>query len=185
MESTEERPAPATREIFFTFLRITLLAFGNALSWVHRGVVVDRKWLTEEQFAETLALCQFLPGPNITNFAVIVGWRFRGAAGAIAALTALIVPPTIILTILGAFYDRVADVPIVRGIFNGLSAAAAGLLVALVVRLLLVLAKSRPAITLPTTALSFGVVFGGILSVPLALVTLGPISVALAWFRRT
>ncbi len=176
---------PTTREIFFTFLRITLLAFGNALSWVHRGIVVDRKWLTEEQFAETLSLCQFLPGPNITNFAVIVGWRFRGAPGALAALTALIVPPTLILTLLGAFYDRVADVPVVRGAFNGLSAAAAGLLVVLVVKLLTVLAKSRPAITLPTAALSFAVVVAGILSVPLALITLGPLSVALAWQRRT
>jgi chromate transporter len=184
MERTEG-PPPTTREIFFTFLRITLLAFGNALSWVHRGVVLDRRWLTEEQFAETLALCQFLPGPNITNFAVIVGWRFRGAAGALAALTALIVPPTIILTVLAAFYDRVADVPLVRGVFNGMSAAAAGLLVTVVVRLLMVLVKTRPAITLPTTALSFGVVFGGILSVPLALITLGPLSVALAWFRRS
>jgi chromate transporter len=172
---------PTTREIFLTFLRITLLAFGNALAWVHRGLVTDRGWLTEDQFAETLSLCQFLPGPNITNLAVIVGWRFRGAAGAVAALGALIVPPTIILMILGAFYENVANVPLVRGAFNGLSAAAAGL----VVKLVRSMVKTRPAITVPTALLSFALVLGGVLSVPVALLAVGVPSVALAWLRRT
>ncbi len=97
----------------------------------------------------------------------------------------LIAPPTLILIVLGAFYDRVADVPIVRGAFNGLAAAAAGLLVVLVVKLIQGMVKTRPAITLPTAALSFAVVFGGVLSVPLALIAIAPFSVALAWFRRT
>jgi chromate transporter len=175
---------PTTREIFLTFLRITLLAFGNALAWVHRGLVTERGWLTEDQFAETLSLCQFLPGPNITNLAVIVGWRFRGAAGSAAALGALIVPPTIILMILGAFYENVANVPVVRGAFNGLSAAAAGLLVVLVVKLVRSMLKTRPAITAPTAALSCALVLGGVLSVPVALLALGVPSVALAWLRR-
>ncbi len=87
----DARPVPATREIFFTFLRITLLAFGGAIAWVHRTVVVEKRWLTEEEFGETLSLCQFLPGPNITNFAVVVGMRFRGLAGALAGLAGLIV----------------------------------------------------------------------------------------------
>jgi chromate transporter len=175
---------PTTREIFFAFLRITVLAFGNAMSWVHRGLVYDRKWLSEEQFAQTLSLCQSLPGPNITNFAVIAGWRWRGLPGALAAITALIVPPTILLTILGAFYDRVADIPVVRGVFNGLAAAAAGLFIVILVKSLIVCARTRPVTALATVALSCAAIVGGVLSVPLALVTLGPLSIALAWLRR-
>ncbi len=177
-------PPPTTRDIFFAFFRITVLAFGNAMSWVHRGLVYDRKWLTEDEFAQTLSLCQSLPGPNITNFAVIAGWRWRGWAGACAAITALIVPPTILLTILGAFYDRVADIPVVRGAFNGLAAAAAGLFIVILVKSLIVCARSRPVTALATVAVSCAAIVGGVLSVPLALVTLGPLSIALAWFRR-
>jgi chromate transporter len=175
---------PTTREIFFTFFRITMLAFGGAIAWVHRGLVVDRKWLTEREFAETLSLCQFLPGPNITNFAVVVGMRFRGVRGAVAALAALIVPPMFILIGIGVLYERIAHVAAVRGALNGLSAAAAGLFVVLLVNLLRSLARSRPAVNLPIAAASFAAVLSGVFSIPLALIALGPISIAVAWFRR-
>jgi chromate transporter len=176
--------APTTREIFFAFFRITMLAFGGAIAWVHRGLVVERKWLTEHEFAETLSLCQFLPGPNITNFAVVVGMRFRGVRGALAALGALVVPPMFILIAIGVIYEHVAGVAAVRGALNGLSASAAGLFVVLLVNLMRGLVRSRPAVNIPVAAASCALVLSGFLSIPLALLTLGPISIAAAWFRR-
>lgn len=175
---------PTTREIFFTFLRITMLAFGGAIAWVHRAIVIDRQWLSEAEFAETLSLCQFIPGPNITNFAVVVGMRFRGIRGAVAALLALILPPMCILIAVGSLYVQIAGVAAVRGALHGLSAAAAGLFVVLLVNLCRTLLRSRPAVSLPITAASWGLVLGGVLSVPLALLALAPISVAFAWFRK-
>jgi chromate transporter len=175
---------PTIREIFFTFFRITMLAFGGAMAWVHRALVVDRRWLTDREFAETLSLCQFLPGPNITNFAIAVGMRFRGVRGGLAAITALIVPPTIMLIAIGALYERITGVAAVRGALNGLSAAAAGLFLVLVINLLRTLVRSRPTVTIPVAAASFALVLGGVLSIPIALVTLGPISIAIAWLRR-
>lgn len=175
---------PTTREIFFTFLKITMLAFGGAIAWVHRSLVVEKRWLTEHEFAETLSLCQFLPGPNITNFAVAVGGRFRGVRGALAALSALLVPPTIIIIGIATLYDRFSAIPAVRGALNGLSAAAAGLLCVLLIKLLTTMIKSRPAVRVPIAALSCASVLSGLLSIPLALVTLGPASIALAWFRK-
>jgi chromate transporter len=175
---------PTTREIFFAFFRITMLAFGGAIAWVHRALVVERKWLTEHEFAETLSLCQFLPGPNITNFAVVVGMRFRGVRGALAAVGALILPPTLVLIGVGALYDHINGIAAVRGALHGLSAAAAGLFIVLLVKLLRTLVGSRPAVTLPVAAASFALVVTSILSIPVALLTLGPISIALAWKRR-
>lgn len=175
---------PTTREIFFAFFRITMLAFGGAIAWVHRSLVVERKWLDEREFAETLSLCQFLPGPNITNFAVAVGLRFRGVRGACAALGALIIPPMCILIAIGVLYDHIVGLAAVRGALNGLAACAAGLFIVLLVNLLRTLARTRPAVTLPIATVSFAAVLGGFLSVPLALLTLGPLSIAVAWFRR-
>lgn len=181
-----ERPAPAptVREIFFTFLKITMLAFGGAIAWVHRSIVVEKGWLSESEFAETLSLCQFLPGPNITNFAVVVGMRLNGLRGTLAALLALIVPPTIILIGVGAIYDKISGIAAIRGALNGLSAAAAGLFCVLVVKLFIVLLKMRPGITLPIAALSCASILAGVFSIPLALLTFGPISIAFAWFKR-
>jgi chromate transporter len=178
------KSVPTTREIFFAFFRITMLAFGGAMGWVHQALVVERKWLTEQEFAETVSLCQFLPGPNITNFAVALGMRFRGVPGAIAAIGALIVPPTIILIGVGALYEQISAVTAIRGALRGLSAAAAGLFVVLMVQLLRTLVRTRPAVSLPIAATSFGLVISGVLSVPLALLALGPVSIAFAWFRR-
>lgn len=175
---------PTTREIFFTFLRMTLTAFGGAIGWAHRTVVIDRAWLSEREFAETLSLCQFVPGPNITNFAVAVATRFRGWRGALAAMVALVVPPMCILIVVGALYARITGVAAVRGALNGLSAAAAGLLLVMFYSVLRTLVRSRPAVTVPIALASFVVVVSGALSVPLALLALGPVSVALAWFRR-
>jgi len=94
------------------------------------------------------------------------------------------VPPTILLTILGAFYDRVADIPVVRGAFNGLAAAAAGLFIMICVKSLIVCAKERPVTALATVAISCASIVAGVLSVPLALAILAPPSIALAWLRR-
>src|ERR1700735_1608436 len=134
---------PTTREIFLTFFRITMIAFGGAIAWVHRSIVVQKKWLTDREFAETLSLCQFLPGPNITNFAISVGVRFRGTRGALAAVLGLVVPPTILLIGVGAIYENLTGIAAVRGALNGLSAAAAGLFVLLVINLLRTLIRSR------------------------------------------
>lgn len=175
-------PRPTTWEIALAFLRITILAFGGAIIWVHRSMVVDRKWLDEQEFAETLALCQFLPGPNITNFAVAVGARFRGVRGAVAGLLALIVPPAIILTLIGALYDRIESVAAIRGALHGLSAAAAGLFIAMLITLVRTAARTRPAVNLPIALASCALVLSGVFSIPLALFTLGPISVACAWW---
>jgi chromate transporter len=180
----QPRPIPTTRDLFFTFLKITLLAFGGAIAWVHRAIVVDNAWLSEEEFAETLSLCQFIPGPNITNFAVVIGMRFRGVAGAVAGLTALILPPMILLIVVGALYEHVAGVPAIRGALHGLSAAAVGLFLVLVVKMIAVLWRGRPAETLPVVAISGAGVATGVLSIPVALLVLAPVSIAIAWFRR-
>jgi chromate transport protein ChrA len=99
-------------------------------------------------------------------------------------MIALVVPPMCILIVVGALYERITGVVAVRGALNGLSAAAAGLLLVMFYGVLRTLVRSRPAVTIPVALTSFAVVVTGALSVPLALLALGPVSVALAWFRR-
>ncbi len=93
-------------------------------------IVEQRRWLTGPEFTDLLALCQFLPGPNVVNLSVALGARFQGARGAVASLAGLLAAPVTIVIGLGTLYARYAAVPVVRGTFTGLAAAASGLVVA-------------------------------------------------------
>ena len=128
---TEKRePVPTCAELARGFSSIGLLGFGGVLPWARRMIVEQRRWLTPPEFNDLLALCQFLPGPNVVNLSVALGARFQGARGALAALFGLLAAPVAIVTVLGALYGRYASQPAVHGAFTGLAAAASGLVVA-------------------------------------------------------
>ncbi len=116
--------------MFLAFAGTSVLAFGGALPLARRMIVERKQWLNAAEFTELLALCQFLPGPNIVNLTVALGSRFRGVRGALAALTGLLAAPMAIAIGLGAAYARYGGLPVVHRGFNGLAAAAAGLILA-------------------------------------------------------
>src|SRR5918997_6835300 len=90
-------PRVAPRELFTEFARLTLHSFGGALFWSRRMLVERRRWLTEQEFVETLALAQLLPGANGVNLAVIVGYRFAGLTGAAASIAGFLGAPILII----------------------------------------------------------------------------------------
>ena len=109
---------------------VGLQGFGGVLPFARRMLVEQHRWLTEREFTETLSLSQFLPGPNIVNVSIIVGNRFRGPMGSIAATLGLMLMPFVIVLALAALYARFADLAAVRGATDGVSAAATGLIIA-------------------------------------------------------
>lgn len=121
--------------MFWSFFWISTSGFGGALPWAERILVEERRWLTSAAFADLLALCQFVPGPNIVNVAVVIGARSCGIPGAVAGVAGLILPAFVLVVAAGALYDAFGGSPIVRSALNGLAAAAAGVLIALVPRL--------------------------------------------------
>src|SRR5437899_5650186 len=88
--------------LFIGFLKVSLLGFGGGLVWARRIVVEQQQWMNEQEFAETLTLCQFMPGPNIVGIMVCAGSKLRGAIGAIAAVSGFIIIPWAIGLSLGA-----------------------------------------------------------------------------------
>ncbi len=144
---------PSLAELFVAFATISLSGFGGVLAWSRRTMVEERKWLTPEQFNETYALCAFLPRGNILNFSVILGARFRGAWGAIAAATGLMGPPLLLVLCIGAIYAHYGDVPALRHMLTGVASAAAGLMLATVAKMARPLFQ-RSAVTQPLIALA-------------------------------
>ena len=167
---TQSDPQPVTlAALFITFLEVSLCGFGGGLVWARRMVVERWHWLDDEEFADTLSLCQFLPGPNIIGIAVCVGAKLRGATGAIAATAGFILIPGVIGFGLGALYLRHSYLPILQSILGGVSAAAAGLLIATGLRLL------RPHRARPAALLFAALAFAGmaLTKLPLLVVLLG------------
>src|SRR3974377_1193261 len=92
---------PTIAELFTAFAAIPLSGFGGVLAWARRIMVERRRWFTAEQFNEAFALCAFLPGGNMVNFAVIFG---RGPFGALAAVAGLLGPPVGLIIAVGRLF---------------------------------------------------------------------------------
>src|SRR5436190_17868368 len=90
---------PTLTELFLGFFKVTISGFGGVLAWARRELVVNRRWLSPDEFNELFALCQFLPGPNIVNFSIIYGTRLYGFWGATIALIGLLAPPVVLMII--------------------------------------------------------------------------------------
>jgi chromate transporter len=142
MNQTEAHgPGVSPLDLFVTFSRISLSAFGGALFWARHCLVERRGWLTEREFVELLTLGQVLPGPNVLNLAVIVGYRFAGFNGAAAAAAGFLGGPCLVVVGMGVLYQHYGTVPQVQRSLIGMSVVAAGLLLATVIKLATVLPR--------------------------------------------
>ena len=135
------RPA-SPRELFVAFTLLALQGFGGVLAIAQHVLVQERRWLSQEEFLEVLAVGQVLPGPNICNVALMVGDRFFGWRGAFAALAGMMAMPLVIVLILSVLYTHYAFHPAVAGALKGMGAVSAGLFVGTGLRLAPALRKN-------------------------------------------
>ena len=78
LQQEPELPVPIAA-LFIAFLTVSLCGFGGGLVWAHRIAVEQRRWTSEQEFADIVSLCQFMPGPNLVGIAVCVGAKLRAA----------------------------------------------------------------------------------------------------------
>lgn len=175
---------PSLGELFKAFVIVSISGFGGALPWARRMIVEQRRWMTAEEFNEAFALSQFLPGPNLVNFSVVFGLRFGGPAGAAVALIGLMGPPLVIVTILAILYAQFGELEMLGRILKGITAAAAGLLIAVVAKMAAPLFLKRWNSAPVIAILAFAGVALMQWPLPWVFVVLAPISIALAWFKR-
>jgi len=142
-------PPRTLRELFFGFLSIGARSFGGVLPWAHRVMVEERRWMTEADFAETIGLCQFLPGPNIGNASIVLGKRWFGVSGSLVAFLGLFALPFVWVLVLFALYaDFAANNATLRAVVTGVGAAGAGLFIGTAVKLGRVLVRKPAAVAL-------------------------------------
>lgn len=183
-ESAPTQPMRAPRscaELFLAFNRLAIRGFGGALPWAQRTLVEEERWLSNREFVEMLTLAQVLPGPNVCNLALMVGDRFHGLRGALAAIAGMFAAPMAIVLALAIFYSGFADQPQVAAALRGMGAVSAGLIAGIAVKALQAQVPGR--IGWVMVVASFAAV--GVLRWPLpwVMAALGPLSVWLAWRR--
>jgi len=165
-------PPRTLTELFMGFLAIGARSFGGVLPWAYRTMVEERRWLTQADFAETIGLCQFLPGPNIGNASIVLGKRWFGVSGAVVAFLGLMALPFVCVMLLGILYLEWASNPTVRAIVTGVGATGAGLFIGTALKLGRALVHKPAALVLVASCfLAVGVARWSLLIVmPLAMV---------------
>jgi chromate transporter len=182
LQRQAEPPAIGPLTLFITFSQISLTGFGGTLPWAHRMLVERKAWLTQREFVETLALGQLLPGPNVCNLATMVGYRFAGVRGALAANAGMLGWPFLIMLAVGVLYQHYGTLPLAQSALTGMSAVAAGLVMATAIKMATDMRRHwRPWLFLGLTLAAVGLLRWPLLAV---VGVLGPVAVFIQWWRR-
>ncbi|MBA4215695.1 MAG: chromate transporter [Roseateles sp.] len=178
------RPA-SLLALFLAFTRLALQGFGGVLAVAQRELVERLGWLSKEEFVEALAIAQVLPGPNVVNLSMMIGDRFFGLRGAIAALAGMLAAPAVIVLGLAALYGQLSRHPIAVDALRGMGAVSAGLILATGIKLLPALKQSPLGRPLAIGLAGLAFVLIGLLRWPLlgVLALLGGMGMALAWWK--
>lgn len=140
----DDRPRPQSlTDLFISFTLLALQGFGGVLAVVQHELVEKKRWMTREEFVEEWAVAQIMPGPNVVNLSLIIGSRYFGLPGALAALAGMLTVPLLVVLLLTMTYAQFSSHPGVAGALRGMGAVAAGLITAAGLRLLSTL-KTHP-----------------------------------------
>lgn len=118
--------------VFGHFLLLSLLAVGGAITTapdMHRYLVVEHGWISDGQFTASVALAQAAPGPNLL-FVAVLGWNIAGPLGALATMSGILVPSTLLTLGATRWAQARRDTRAVRAFTNGMAPLTLGLLVA-------------------------------------------------------
>jgi len=139
-------PTTSFREAMRVFARIGCLSFGGPagqIALMHRELVEQRPWLSEQDYLRALNFCMLLPGPEAMQLATYAGWRLHGVRGGLMAGLLFVLPGAAVVLIISVLYSLFGRLPLVEAVFFGIKAAV------LAIVLEALLKVSRRALNLP------------------------------------
>lgn len=117
--------------LFWTFVKVSAFTIGGGMamvSVVRDILVVRRKWMTDDEFMDILAISQTLPGLMAVNTAIFIGYRLLGTKGSIVATLGSVLPPFIIILAIAMVFTGYKDNVVVEAIFKGIRPAVVALI---------------------------------------------------------
>jgi len=125
-------------QFFAFFTRIGFTSFGGPagqIALMHREIVDEKKWLSEDDFLHALNFCHLLPGPEAQQLATYIGWKLKGILGGIVAGLLFILPGAIIVLGLTILYAFAADLSWFQAMFMGIKAAVLAIVAQALIRI--------------------------------------------------
>lgn len=119
------------RDLILYFLKLGSLGFGGPVAltgYMHRDLVEKRKWISEEDYKEGLALAQLAPGPLAAQLGIYMGYVHYRVLGATLAGLAFILPSFLLVVALGYIYVAWEGIPLMQSVFYGVAAAVIGII---------------------------------------------------------
>lgn len=122
-------------ELFLIFLKLGAFTFGGGAAMMPflQDEVVDRGWLTVEQFVDFVAISESTPGPFAVNIATYVGAQMGGVFGSVCATFGLVIPSFVVILLIARFYEKFKSSTLVKGAMTGLKPVSIGLVSAAVI----------------------------------------------------
>lgn len=120
------------RELTLYFLKLGTIGFGGPVAlvgYMHKDLVENRKWISEEEYKQGLALAQLAPGPLAAQLGIYLGFVHYRLIGATLIGFAFILPSFIMVVLLGIVYKLYGGLPWIQAVFYGVGAAVIGLIV--------------------------------------------------------
>jgi chromate transporter len=180
--SAEIGQPPSLWAIFLAFLRLGCTSFGGGTAgWLHRDIVLRRRWLDDPTFLAALTIGQALPGSNGIKLTVLIGQHLQGVAGASVALFGLLAGPFVIVLAIAGLYAGLTGQKTLHDMLDGVAAAVVGLTFATGLRSVVHGAPEPIAWAIAAvTVLCVGVLRWPLIPVVLCL---APLSIGLAWVQ--
>jgi chromate transporter len=126
------------REAFWVWCRVAALSFGGPagqIAVMHRILVEEKRWVSENRFLHALNYCMLLPGPEAQQLAVYIGWLLHRTIGGLTAGILFVLPGFVSILVLSVLYATYNDVAIVEAIFYGLKPAVVAVVIEAVMRI--------------------------------------------------
>lgn len=178
------RPQPRDcADLFWSFTWLALQGFGGVLAVVQRELVEKKRWMTNDEFVEDWAVAQIMPGPNVVNLSIMIGERYFGWRGAVAALAGMLTFPLVLVLAVAVVYAQFASQPAVAGALRGMGAVAAGLIAGMGLKLSSTLRKHPLGLAVCVGLVALTVIAMAVLRWPLfwTLPSVGLLACVLTW----
>ena len=178
------RPQPRDcADLFWSFTWLALQGFGGVLAVVQRELVEKKRWMTNDEFVEDWAVAQIMPGPNVVNLSIMIGERYFGWRGAVAALAGMLTFPLILVLAVAVVYAQFASQPAVAGALRGMGAVAAGLIAGMGLKISSTLRKHPLGLAVCVGLVALTVIAMAVLRWPLfwTLPSVGLLACVLTW----
>ena len=178
------RPQPRDcADLFWSFTWLAPQGFGGVLAVVQRELVEKKRWMTNDEFVEDWAVAQIMPGPNVVNLSIMIGERYFGWRGAVAALAGMLTFPLILVLAVAVVYAQFASQPAVAGALRGMGAVAAGLIAGMGLKLSSTLRKHPLGLAVCVGLVALTVIAMAVLRWPLfwTLPSVGLLACVLTW----